>query len=872
VATAIAIHAGNSQEAPPARPVSIRPAVRITDQAGQPFAGAQVTFEVKAGGGTVEGATATSDANGVATVGKWTLGRLEGANQLEARSGSLTPANITATARFERGSIPSTDLEVTVQLPSGSALALGQLEAANMYGAVPIGTSGTFSLPFVQEGPQLAFVSTPSDATVLMGWIDPTHRTINARTTAEVLVFFDLGLYRISNAANRRKAREVIATRNAELAPIEAAVAAALRAPLETVTLETAALDAARKGLRQGLAQQVGQSGPATATKIDPVGEFSGLAVDDSTYQHIRIANWFRRRVIAFIDRISYIPAAGGAALPAFQEGDPIKIGASNGLTTAIGGLIDAATGSEAGEPAIVGPLPTPLYPPTARRTTYKVTVVGAGGKQNSRFDELTPARKDLAKKIAVESFLLETIVPLAAAITSGLNDIHDSYFKEPEFLADLDKFFDALPHETLEKAGNGDWFGASTSFLKQLAVNGIVQEAFLDVYLNMMARKGLHTPHLKIAAGEKLIKILGRLDIAFTVSDVFLGLTQVGYSQKAETWDVQVNASKIKIKEGSQKVSLGDHFLFHAVILDAVSGSAATFKYKWTTTGGVSFLTAPGGVRTTTLEGPSDVVDLGSDFKNYGTDKLMVEVFQTVDGKSVSIGADTVNFEVVRGEVLLVPNKISIKSGENYTFKVRVADARLIGGALSYRWSTSGRYGRLEGGATAFETTSPTVIYTARSDGEGSDVVAVEVISTASTVRTSLGKSSAAVLVERKKTVMLGSTTVISTSWPEAGGTRVCMSFVVDVPLVEGGTEYSVKLYGFTDPTGFYKSGHTFTFRPPLTPFVECTARVSGVAGQVGGVYRRMLTQGSGNVNPPKPSDFTSRFTGIVVEVTVKY
>jgi hypothetical protein len=59
------------------------PAVVVLDRFGNPVAGAEVEWEVTAGGGEVSGAT-TTDANGRATV-TWTLGDAGGAHKLVAR-------------------------------------------------------------------------------------------------------------------------------------------------------------------------------------------------------------------------------------------------------------------------------------------------------------------------------------------------------------------------------------------------------------------------------------------------------------------------------------------------------------------------------------------------------------------------------------------------------------------------------------------------------------------------------------------------------------------------------------------------------------------------------------------------------------------
>ena len=97
-AASLAPSAGDAQTAAVGTAVGTAPAVRVTDQYGNPVAGTAVTFAATAAGnGTVAGAAQTTDANGVATVGGWTLGSVVGAQRLTATAGALA-ATFTATA------------------------------------------------------------------------------------------------------------------------------------------------------------------------------------------------------------------------------------------------------------------------------------------------------------------------------------------------------------------------------------------------------------------------------------------------------------------------------------------------------------------------------------------------------------------------------------------------------------------------------------------------------------------------------------------------------------------------------------------------------------------------------------------------------
>jgi hypothetical protein len=79
--------------------VATVPAARVRDQYGNPVPDVAVTFAVTAGAGTVTGATATTDASGIARPSAWTLGIQVGTNSLTATvAGVSTPAVFTATA------------------------------------------------------------------------------------------------------------------------------------------------------------------------------------------------------------------------------------------------------------------------------------------------------------------------------------------------------------------------------------------------------------------------------------------------------------------------------------------------------------------------------------------------------------------------------------------------------------------------------------------------------------------------------------------------------------------------------------------------------------------------------------------------------
>jgi hypothetical protein len=91
-AGSVVASAGDNQGAMAGTSLPVQPSVLVKDVAGNPVAGRTVTFAVTAGGGSIAGATAVTNASGIATAGSWTIGPVAGPNTVTATvaGGSVT--------------------------------------------------------------------------------------------------------------------------------------------------------------------------------------------------------------------------------------------------------------------------------------------------------------------------------------------------------------------------------------------------------------------------------------------------------------------------------------------------------------------------------------------------------------------------------------------------------------------------------------------------------------------------------------------------------------------------------------------------------------------------------------------------------------
>lgn len=93
------IYGGDGQNVPAFTPVLVSPSVKVIDAAGVGVSGIVVTFSVRSGGGFISGEVATTNSQGIAAVGQWTLGVIGGQSLFVTRAGLTgSPLIITAMA------------------------------------------------------------------------------------------------------------------------------------------------------------------------------------------------------------------------------------------------------------------------------------------------------------------------------------------------------------------------------------------------------------------------------------------------------------------------------------------------------------------------------------------------------------------------------------------------------------------------------------------------------------------------------------------------------------------------------------------------------------------------------------------------------
>ncbi|MEO5511033.1 MAG: hypothetical protein ABIS27_10435, partial [Longimicrobiales bacterium] len=145
--SAITIVSGNAQSSTVGAALPVRPAVRTHDSFGNAVAGVNVTFTIVSGGGVITGGTVTTGADGLATIGSWTLGNVAGANSITASATGATTATITATGVAGTATqLEKVSGDVQTAAAGGAVAVAPTVRVKDAFGNVKSGASVVFAV------------------------------------------------------------------------------------------------------------------------------------------------------------------------------------------------------------------------------------------------------------------------------------------------------------------------------------------------------------------------------------------------------------------------------------------------------------------------------------------------------------------------------------------------------------------------------------------------------------------------------------------------------------------------------------------------------------------------------------------------------
>jgi hypothetical protein len=613
---------------------------------------------------------------------------------------------------------PPTDIGIGVStmtgkvaLPSGSSLNLTALKVQNSLGSVALAGDGSYTLPGFEGFGQLTVVLSPSGQPMLFNLVDATHTSINARTTAETLLYFAAGVYQ--QAPEVRDQLIKLLPDVPGLSKLENAITSSLAANPDSLSAQNPAVQNALRELVKDfqnteLSTANGRPVSPRGVVINPAGERSGVNTNIDVPNAVHFTNSSRRRAWLFLDRESFTLEGSSTATPSPAKLRDFEIqpvtGLNGGTFQAFIDIMDAHYGNKAYaySPVDSERIDLPVVD-GSKKTTYKAVLVGCG-KQPGDLAALTSEQNKQRETICIKHYSADILLPFLVNTVMGIAPWAAGNTAKQKFLTDLtgnfvtdmvnlinqDRFGDLkskiLAGQMSEAAKVLFNDAATSNTLRTLLVNAVE-------YAKRTNPTAFETTGMGAAASgfNNVINLSGALLAGF---DTSLQVTTYLYSNQADIWTIDVNRSKVYATASPKSIGI---FACSDIVVkvDGENLESGEWLYHWQNTATVGHLTNP---RNAAVE---DVFDASTPKVKYcadtnlgheGTDAITVEVSKKNGSQpNEVIGSGQVNVEVARDfHVRVAPKSLSLsaKVGSSIIGTVQVVNT---GEPMVYTATASG-------------------------------------------------------------------------------------------------------------------------------------------------------------------------------------
>ncbi|HSA01682.1 MAG TPA: hypothetical protein P5055_13175, partial [Candidatus Paceibacterota bacterium] len=633
----------------------------------------------------------------------------------------------------------------TVSLPEGSGIRLSDLRVMSSLGSAPVTSQGKFRLPVFHNTPHLAMVLGPNGQPMLMGWLEAGHGELSARTTAEALLFFTGGFFILPQEA-RRQAIERIRGMT-ELGALETAIRESLAADAEAMAFSNPPVQQALVHLfkQLGFVEQTpsGNRIQPSGIILDPNDEQSGIRVNLTGVNGIRLHNRFRRCAYVFVDRDSYLGMddkwhESPAALTEFE------VASVAGLNSTVGALVDIINGKMAYTEVTSAPVVLPVLP-GSRITRYKVNVIGPG-QIDYRLRFLPPAEQAKHAPFVLAWFARDIFLPfLTSVIIPNLNIDGDyaRFLSSNDSLVDYVNFMTATAPSLAEKVKSGDLEGAFSEALSTFISSTTFQKKSLDLVMDiieMVSPDKAMSGAEALGMAQKVLNAVGWADKILYAFDVFVTVGGLMDCHRGDQWTVDVSAPRVTLTPAYSEIAVNKRVLLTAAVPEATGTGAPTFVYHWNNSAKAGSI-ADTHHTGTDFDSSDDFVWYVADLGKPGTDTISVRIYELKGSDRIYVGETNATVKVLGTLVTVSPATVEIGAGTEIKLTGRLQPNPAVGSVLDFQWSNTAHHGSLV-------PSGPFAVYTAKPDGSGDDTVELEVFEVKAGKKESLGKGSARVSV----------------------------------------------------------------------------------------------------------------------------
>ncbi len=487
----------------------------------------------------------------------------------------------------------------SVLMPAGASVMPGIAGNAFSQGAVT--GSLQFPITVIRTNRLLTVANGPGGGALLSGFLSDTQTELSARTTAVVLAFEALGGSLQIEAVRLLLLDEL--DKPGAVAALEAAVAAAIVARGEGW------LDTRDAALAQALGDLVTsfRTAPASLHKaaqgaiVDPTARQSGLQVNADGVGSAVVANYFRRRVYLYTERVSYRDSSGMEfSSKGLVGAQPLKLGAVKGLGSSLNVLADLYAGNkDYYDPTLSEPLSVPVEPATATSTRYSIRGVGLStGPNKGELDALSTIQKAGWIEVSTQTLVLDLVLPIIANIVlpiagqsiDDLNSFNGSAGVTKDIITACSQ-----SAEISLKIQEGAIGEAVTDAILTIVNSDTLRSGLIQMLLDWVVARypgsaKLSNQEARLFAfnfADKLTKFVGAVDVGFAIFDAAVASCDLARSDAVTTFTLDVTNAKAALNPQTARTdAIGVPIVFTAAVVNADLTPDTVLSYTWETTG----------------------------------------------------------------------------------------------------------------------------------------------------------------------------------------------------------------------------------------------------------------------------------------------
>lgn len=618
---------------------------------------------------------------------------------------------------------------IQVVMPAGSPISASSTSVYSLSKSFSVGSDGKSTIAFNPGSYEVVFLYNDANKPIMASIISDENKEISIASTAQVLLYYGLGvMYSHSNVERIAHIKKILTyPQFAELKSKLEQLFAANPAMFSTDAYGEAYLKAVSEIHNKPVLDLISRQ--VKVLDADTIKSGVSVRAKSGSDEEIEFLNKYPRRGHAYLYKVAY---RDNTNFPYTLLSQILSITPAD-YNVAVKGAVGVA-------PEVSGPQALPLENYESE-STWKVRVVGVG--KNDAGISMSDAEKAKYEEMCIDFFAADLLMPV---ILTQLHQSNQMYKVLPNNIEVVRPYINEVKAlvkpSTIDMVKNGDYLEAVTDFadyaLWDTYKRNLIYQKLLNGIGNVVDNQGELQSTTSIEENEpkqieynKILKdgLLSYLlniktgnedENANPIDDRFLAISG---SNAIEQFTVLSKNNDVSITpKHSKALRLTNHTLKASAT--AALNTGEKIEYVWSTAGtfGV-FKQGSSEVTTTTSSITTSVTYYGKIAPNDDNiETVYVTAFITGPNGTRELGTDTAYVNVKKLSIVMKPNGATLtpKAGSSsLTLKLLNADDTnpiIQGSGVQYKveWSTPGIYGHLDGNTKTYVTPKNSVIYTA--------------------------------------------------------------------------------------------------------------------------------------------------------------